>query len=388
MERGQLEEQAARLISDARACLLSGRIAGAVAPAILFFAGPAMRLKCVPDWTVRTMATDGRLLLYNPAFTCGLTRAQVLGVVVHETLHCCLLHFARLEGRNQAKANVAMDLSINWIIREAKIELPPCRLMPGEGEFTNLPGGQSFEWYYERLPDNPGGEDGLIGDVIPAPSDGDGEGGSAALEGAWKVATAAAAELAKSRGSLPGTLARLVGETLDPPLPWRTILRDFVSRTARNDFSWSRANRRFIGAGLYLPGMHSEELGEIVVAIDVSGSISNDTLAAFANELNGILDAHECTTRVIYADAAVSRVETWCSDDRPVVLTACGGGGTNHNPVFAKVEEEGWDVSCIVCLTDGHTHVSCPPPDAPVLWVITPGGTTRGLPWGKFVMMG
>jgi predicted metal-dependent peptidase len=380
-----LEDRARRLISDARATILGGRRGGAVDATLLFFSAPAMRLRAEPSWAVDTMATDGVRLLFNPQFTCGLTGPEVLGVVLHEVAHCCLLHFARLEGRNPTRWNVAADCAVNWILKEAGIVLPKCRLMPGEGDFAHLPGGQSAEWYYDRLPEDEDGGGGLIGDVLSPPSPSDG--GGAALEAAWQIATAAAAEYAKGRGTLPGTLSRMVGEVVDPPLPWRAVLRDFVSRQSRDDFSWSRPNRRFVGAGVYLPGMHSECLGEMAVAVDTSGSISADTLAAFANELNAILDSYPMTCHVIYCDADVKRVDTFTSDDRPVTLDPVGGGGTDHAPVVDEIERRGWDLACAVFLTDGATACDRPEPGYPVLWAID-GNYQPRLPWGKILNVG
>jgi predicted metal-dependent peptidase len=166
------------------------------------------------------------------------------------------------------------------------------------------------------------------------------------------------------------------------------VLREFITRTARADYSWARPARRFVAAGLYLPGLASDELGEVLVGIDVSGSVDAATLAAFEGELNAVLSAHpfRCA-RVVFCDAKVHRVDTVTPQDLPVRLTPVGGGGTDHDPLFAHVAAEGWEVSVAVLLTDGHTRVTCPPPSFDVLWAISPGGNTA-LPFGRVVRLG
>src|SRR5687767_10648252 len=83
-------ERAGRSLSAARAALILGRDAKAA-----FFATLALRLTPEADWGCGTMATDGRVLAYNPAFVAGLTADELVGVVAHEVLHCALAHPCR-----------------------------------------------------------------------------------------------------------------------------------------------------------------------------------------------------------------------------------------------------------------------------------------------------
>ena len=84
--RQAAEERAARAAAAARARLVLGRDAASV-----FFATLALRLGVRADPGVGTMATDGRVLAYDPTFVCGLSADEVVGVVAHEVLHCAQL---------------------------------------------------------------------------------------------------------------------------------------------------------------------------------------------------------------------------------------------------------------------------------------------------------
>ena len=85
-----------------------------------------------------------------------------------------------------------------------------------------------------------------------------------------------------------------------------------------------------LAQGLYLPGLHSEELGDVVLAVDTSGSIDEQMLGLFAAEANAVLGAYDCTVTVLYHDTEVQKVQTWRSADGPLVLEPVGGGGTSH----------------------------------------------------------
>ena len=172
------------------------------------------------------------------------------------------------------------------------------------------------------------------------------------VEADWQVAVSQAQSAAAGRGPLPVGLGRAVQQVLHPAADWRAVLRAFVSSQAKNDYSWVRPNRRFIAQGLYLPGLHSEELGDVILAVDTSGSISEQLLGLFAAEANAVLSAYDCTVTVLYHDTEVQKVQNWQSTDGPLVLDPVGGGGTSHACVFDWIDKAGMSPACVVCLTD------------------------------------
>ena len=186
-----------------------------------------------------------------------------------------------------------------------------------------------------------------------------------------------------TRGKLSGGLGRLVSQALEPKADWKEILREFISRFAKNDYSWAVPNRRFIAQGLYLPGLRSEELGDMVVAVDTSGSIGPVVLNAFAAELQGMLEAYDVSITIVYHDAVICHTQTWKSSDGPLVLEPKGGGGTSHIPVFQWVEETGMDPSCLVALTDMYSQFPDKGPAYPVLWASISHGIPA--PFGQLV---
>jgi predicted metal-dependent peptidase len=381
--RQEAEEKARKAVTVARTRLVLGKDAKSV-----FFATLALRVRLEPDWGCPTMAVDGRTMFYGPEFVNGLSGDELVGVVCHETMHLALAHHARRSGRDASQFNVACDLSINPLLEESGFTLPKSRLMPGEGSYKDLPKGLSAEEYYTLLPKPPEGQGGDKGGDDPGGcggvrDPGDGSPSDAQDQKAdWEAAAAVAESAAKSRGTMPAGLARMVDEVLRPPADWRAILREFVSSAAKNDFSWSRPNRRYIAQGLYLPGLHSEELGDVLVLVDTSGSIGKQQLDSFATELNGILDSFDCQATVVYHDSEVQHVQEHRSSDGPLVLEPKGGGGTSHAWLNEWINREGKSPACIVALTDLWSDFG-PDPGVPTLWAVT--GDNTNAPFGQVV---
>ncbi len=366
----------------------------------VFFSMLALKLKRAQNWQIDTMAVDGKNLFYNPAFTMSLTPDECIGVIVHEVLHCALSHFARKGDREHNKFNIAADLAINPLVIDAGYKLPKGGLIPGEGKYSDLPRGLSAEEYYNRLPADPphgkqGGngpgapgngkpstDPGACGAVLPA---GD-ESEQREAETQWEIATAQAAtaarKKAKERGeNLPACVSELIDDILAPKTDWRAALREFMTCRTKDDYSWARANRRFIARGLYLPSLDSEGLGNIVVVVDTSGSIDQEQLNVFAGELAGILELAPVSVTVLYHHTKVWRHDEWTPRDGPFSLTLGETGGTSHYDVFRVIDEMETAPACVVCLTDMESDFPEEPP-YPVLWAST-GRTTA--PWGRLI---
>jgi predicted metal-dependent peptidase len=354
-----------------------------------FFGCLSMQLTIIEDSGIQTAATDGKSLFYCPAFIDTLTQEQITGLLAHEVLHCALGHIWRGEGKEHEAWNIAADYAINENLTKTGFSLPPGALL--DRQYYNL----ASEEVYNRLPKggqskggtNPGkgtpsknGSDpGKCGSVI-CPDKGETD-KKQEIQAIWKQAVQQAMEVTKDMGTLPAELINKLQEVMDPPLPWYVLLRDFVERSARNDYSWSRPSPRYFSQGVILPSLISEELSEVVIAIDTSGS-TQAILGRFANEVSGVLQAYKTKIKVIYCDSVIHKVEEYSTEDLPIQLNPIGGGGTDFRPVFDYIAKEGDSPACLLFLTDLYGPFPTQGPDYPVMWITptqkveAPFGTT------------
>jgi predicted metal-dependent peptidase len=123
-------------------------------------------------------------------------------------------------------------------------------------------------------------------------------------------------------------------------------------------------------------------VGEIVFAVDTSGSIGALELEQFAGEISAIADEVQPeVVHVVYCDAAVQSVQHF-GPSEPVRLEPRGGGGTDFRPAFEWVAENGVMPACLIYLTDLCCNSFPDVPEYPVLWVTD---SRRTAPFGESV---
>ncbi len=375
-----------------------------------FFGSLLYRLKDRESRAIKTMATDGVSLLWNPEFVETLAAATLAGVLAHEVLHPALHHHLRRSGRDAKRWNIACDYAINPLLVDAGLSLPEGVLI--ENRFR----GMSAEQIYNLLeseqdsdpnPDNerqsaasdksngsPAGNersdpaapetDGGIGQVLDAPLESDDYPAVEEQAREWKIAVKQAITVGQQAGKLPAGLDRTMEGAAEAAVNWRELLRRLWSETTSADYSWMRPNRRHIWSGLYLPGVVKEGVGEIVIAVDCSGSISPRQLRLFEAEARSILEGQRPErVYVLYFDAMVQKVETY-EAGQPISLNPVGGGGTEFGPCFAWVEERGITPQTMVFLTDLYGSFPPSPPSYPVLWA---SNGRRQAPFGEVIPM-
>ena len=110
-----------------------------------WFGSLAMRLKIEQSPDVKTFATDGTRLIYNPATATTYTDAELTGVMAHEVMHCALLHPYRRANRDAKLWNVATDYAINSELIRSGLKLPANVLI--DAQFDGL----SADVIYARL---------------------------------------------------------------------------------------------------------------------------------------------------------------------------------------------------------------------------------------------
>lgn len=399
----------------------AAKLAAARARLILdkpFLGALVLRLPLVAagEWC-RTTATDARKLYYRPDWIAGLSTAELQFALAHEALHCALGHFARRGHRVQRLWDLACDFAINPLLLDEGLK-PPLGT-----QVLSLYRGMAAEEIYPCLDDSLDqetlddhawdGDDGAQGDG----SGGTGEGNGGAttqkagagdtanepaaapppplsarekeeLQQQWQRHLAAAAQRARESGKLSAILARLTDATLAPQVSWRAALAQYLSHAARDDYSWARPSRRSgeSSGDALLPALRSHS-GDIVVALDVSGSISDADLAAFIGELNALKGTLPVRISLLACDAALAPDAPWvCEPWQELRLPRRfeGGGDTSFAPVFDWIARAPAQPDALVYFTDAEGDFPKLAPAYPVLWLVK---GKAPVPWGRRIQL-
>jgi len=376
-----------------------------------FFGSLLFRLKGCESRAIKTMATDGILLYYNPDFVETLNGATLCGVLAHEVLHPALHHHARRSGRDPRRWNEACDYAINPLLLDAGLHLPDgvlvdnrFRQMSAEQIYNQLQtGSKPKSGDQDDVKDSGGGgstdspmasgdsgaisspvTEGGIGQVLDAPLPNEETPTVDERVREWSVAVNQAVTLAKQAGKVPAGIRRTLDGAAQAGVDWRELLRRLWSETTPADYSWMRPNKRHIWAGLYLPGVMREGAGEVAIAVDCSGSVNSRQLRLFEAEIRSIIEGQRPQrVYVLYFDTMVQHVETFDAG-QCVSLNPMGGGGTEFAPCFTWLDEHGVVPQTLIFLTDLYGSFPSSEPSYPVLWASTSG---RKAPFGQVVPM-
>lgn len=327
-----------------------------------------------------TACVNGLIVRYHPEFVATLAKDEMLFLVAHECMHPMLDHIGRLQGREPKRWNIACDIVVNSYLTTDKIGRMP------EGGVLDPDlmrrGNGIVEQIYDLLPPDDcnggGGGHEQMDSMEPADDVTDGE-----MESKWKPLLTQALNAAKQAGKMSDLVKRLVEQAVVSPPDWRTLMTDWMTRVTTGDQrTWSRPSRRMAAAGMYRPSTYSQIMGEVVVAVDCSGSIDPETLNMFMAHVTELCrDVQPKLIHLAYFHTTVFRVDTYDNaDDISISITETGG--TAFSPIFQRIDSMGIDPVCCVVLTDLECHDYGVQPAYPVLWAST---TTQQAPWGRTI---
>jgi predicted metal-dependent peptidase len=363
------------------------------------------KLEIVPaNHRIKTAATNGRDIFFNEAFIMTLDEYEVNFLVLHEAGHILFTHlttYRYLHNIDALRSNKAMDYVTNgWIVdtdpNGVFARMPGCGLY--KDEYSNLSAKEIFDLLEEeQRPQKPRGDkpceegegegegegDAESDGEGDAESDGKGKGGGKPEAGNgsgdagldshdWDGAEAMspeeqaalddAVDHAIREGSLlvgkaKGNVSRNITNTLIPKIDWREVLREFITSTikGKDTYTWRQFNRRYVTQDVYLPSSISHRPKEVVIAQDVSGSMSDDDRAACLAETIKIVDSVKPEiVRILWWDAVVQKEQIIRSDKSSRVSTlSTGGGGTRMGCVSDYLIANNIKPECVIVFSDG-----------------------------------
>lgn len=309
-------------------------------------------------WTdeIPTACTDGINLYLNPDFYLKCSPKVRISVLAHEAWHVAYKDMLRVGTKDPELWNVACDHYINHLIgnytdskNNKPYEIPDTwckdpKYVGWEKEaiYADLEqqkqqqpnssnSGLSGMGMGSGTPDFTKAKD-AEGNPLPAQT-------LEATINATLVKAATAARMTGNAGNIPGSLQQELEMITNPPLDWNTIFQNILSGFAKDDYSYTRFNRRFL-PDFYLPSLFSESFGEVVFGFDTSGSMTDEQCASFIGHINYVQDFIKPEKITIMTfDTAVRTTHVFEKDDSVKSLQFEGRGGTDLTDLFQKVEK-------------------------------------------------
>ena len=367
-----------------------------------FFGNLATRLKLInADEWCSTAATDGRNFYYNTRFIEMLRPKEIEFLFGHEVLHCVYDHFGRRGDRDPQLWNIANDYCVNGdLVKHSvgeKITSVPCLY---DRKYDGLSSEEVYDALYENAEKIDMGKllDQLIDEHLDGEGDGDGDQDGEgrgrpklsaeekqAIKDEIKEAMLAAAATVDGAGNLPAGVKRLIQQLTEPQLNWREILRMNLESTIKADYTWMRASRKGWHMDAVMPGQKPDEMIDVAVMLDASGSISETMLKDFLSEIQGIMDSFPSyKIHVATFDTECYNPAQYDSDnlDSMIDYEVSGGGGTDFDCIFTYLKNEEITPRRLIVFTDGYPFGSWGDAEyCDTTWILH-GTTTIVPPWG------
>ena len=311
-----------------------------------------------------------RRIEYNPDFLREMTDRGLEEALRTEAVRILLKHPYERKPDGCCQEAIALGSNVvvgdNYQYGAFKIEKP--------ADFE-LPSGKEYEWYSRqiqaKLPPS-GGGNGEGGDGDSDRQGGDASSRNQALSELWDEDDLTVAlingiiEGCTSWGSLAGAFAEKLKASTKAKINWRNVFSGFRASilSSKRKLTRMRPNRR---TGFENMGSIRRFDTKLLVAVDVSGSISTQSLSYFYGVINSAFRYGFDAVDVIQFDAGVRVVQNLKKVMRDVL--AIGRGGTSFQEPIEYAHENNYDG--LLILTDGYA----PPPRIPdnmrckIIWV-------------------
>jgi len=357
------------LIEQAKEALLKAKIKLMSNTEWVFFSTVCMSLEHIISREVPTAATNGKYVMYNPEFFLAQSQEEQVGLMLHEVMHVVFQHMFRrkdLEEKEFCKWNIAGDYVINLELIESGAKLPEGALL--DKKYKNM----STEEVFASLPANPPemNAPGFMEDIQGPPANAT-ESEIAEMQSTIDdilIQADMQAKASKQAGSVPASVQRYLKELLNPIVPWQLVLKNFMTKAAKVDWTFRKPNRRYFPDHI-LPSLSGKAVCDIAVMVDVSGSVGEHEFAVFLSEVRSVIKLMRPTkTTVVQFNTQIIQENVLHTHQDLLKVDFKGGGGTRIDPVMDWAIKNRPNV--LIVITDGQYTPPTKKPKCPVLWVV------------------
>ena len=328
------------------------------------------------------------VLYFNPVIFLTLTQQQMATTIKHEILHICSLHLLRAAELRSRYSPLALNMAMDVVVNAYLDYLPPYATTL---EWVNLNHSlqlhpfESFEYYAERIQatldlleetEESAEQDDFDNDAAstefdPATTHEIWQESSETDERTQREFTEKMIDSAQ-KGSVPYYLESLNAALRNsrPSLPWNLYLQRLMGSVASQPKKTiTRRNRRQPDR-LDIRGELRSHKAKVVVALDISGSISDEEFLQAIQEVFNIVKNYRHEVEIVECDNEIQRVYKVKSAN-DVRERMHMRGGTRFSPVFEYANAQRIDL--LIYFTDGkgEERLQTVPRGYKTLWVLS-----------------
>jgi len=158
-------------------------------------------------------------------------------------------------------------------------------------------------------------------------------------------------------------MERYVEDALAPRINWRSLVKNKLTLATQKITTYAKPDKRFLSRKRILPGpkqMENDQLDNVKVCIDTSGSIGDKELGIALAQIKQLLKVYKAKAELMYWDTKVRVCEPFNNVQELLKIMPGGGGGTDVNCVFEQFEGRDYKIgkkqkpSIIIIFTDGY----------------------------------
>jgi predicted metal-dependent peptidase len=339
-----------------------------------------------------SIRSTGITLHLNPVFFNGLSRKERVAILIHEALHCIHGHAMRFKNFSSVDghiANVACDIAINQYIKN----IPTKMMVPGPDGKMVEGAPITYEILKKRIPHAlPQMNAEYYFDLIKQDQKENPQNYQTVDDHSkWEESDMTPEQMEKfTKNHVKAILdtcsdqekSILDQTTLDElyksNINWKAQLRSFFANSEETftETTRKKRNRRY---GLLQAGHKNESKLNLALAVDTSGSVSDEWLKQIFGEVERIFNESTMVLHIIEADCVVQNVYLY---KKGMTFKPKGRGGTAYSAAFDKAKELGCDG--VIYAGDMDCADTPNKPKMNVLWAIV-GNQKPPVEWGKAI---
>lgn len=302
-----------------------------------------------------TFQNPNFILYINPELFSTYTIENRMAILKHEVLHAIFNHFLRKDKRDHKTWNIATDCAINQMINEN--HLPnDCILPKTLSKLLNkkIPKNENAEFYYDLLINQNVDMQTIDShDVWDESENFDQSENSKYI--IKEITNKALSETIKQIGRISKEISKIL-EIINKKqeINWKKVLKNVINNKRINTKrTIYRKDRRFNNRD-DLKGKIKDKLFNLLVILDVSGSMSDEEIQTTLSEIMNI--CRDIDVTLIQVDSEAKEPEKITKNTK--VFSRKGNGGTYISAGLEKAKERKIQYDALIVITDGYINKS------------------------------